>query len=108
MLFTWSWKCKNLSIFTRRLFTEFDGYSLFLLSLFFCSSGKASLEDLKLTSSVFSKLREISFALNQCFNVSCHGSLAYLGFSQTFLYGKYLYHQESDALNSIELPYRDH
>ena len=46
-------------------FTEFGGYNLFPLILIFISSGSNFLGDLKITSSVFSTLTEILFALNQ-------------------------------------------
>ena len=45
------------------------------------SSRSTFLGDLTITSSVFSTLREILFALNQIYSsVSYHGRLAYLGF----------------------------
>ena len=64
MLFTWSCKCKNLSRLTRSYFTKFDGYDLFPVSLILISSESIFLGDLKITSSNFSTLSEISFALN--------------------------------------------
>ena len=67
MLFTWSCQCKNLSILTQRYFTEFDGYSLFPVSLILISSDSTFLGDLKITSLVFSTLSEILFGLNQLF-----------------------------------------
>ena len=69
MLFTWSCQCKNLSIFIPRYFTEFDGYNPFPLRLIFISSRSTFLGDLNITSSDFSTLGEILFALNQLFQV---------------------------------------
>ena len=92
MLFTWSCQCKNLSILTPRYFPEFDGYSLFPVSLILISSDSTFLGDLKITSSVLSALSE----------------LAYLDFSLTYLYERDQYHQQSDVLCSIELLYEDH
>ena len=84
-----------------RYFTKFDEYNFFPQSLIFISSRSTFLGDLKFTSSVFPTLIEILF-------VSYHGWLAYLVFLQTYLYERDLYHKQSDALCSNELPYRDH
>ena len=55
----------NTDTFHAMNFTEFGGYNLFPLILIFISSGSNFLGDLKITSSVFSTLTEILFALNQ-------------------------------------------
>ena len=107
MLFTWSCQCKNLSIYIPRYFTEFDGYNLFLLSLIFISFRSTFLGDLKITSSVFSTLREILFALKQLFKCFISWLICLFRFF-TDLYEKDFYHQQSDLLCSIELSYGDH
>ena len=40
--------------------------------------------------------------------VSYHGWLTNLDFSLTYLFERNLYHQQIDALYSVELPYEDH
>ena len=62
---------------------EFDGYKLFPLSLIFVSSRSTFLGDLKITSSVFSTLREILFALNQLFKCFISWLTSYLDFLHT-------------------------
>ena len=54
-----------LSIHPPIYFTEFDGYSPFPLSLILISLESTFLGDLKIIGSVFSRLSEILFALNQ-------------------------------------------
>ena len=63
---------------------------------------------MKITSSVFSTLRENLFALNQLFKCSYHGWFAYLDFLQTYLHEKDLYHKQNNTFCSIKLPYGDH
>ena len=58
----------HASVLTPRYFTEFDGYNLFPVSLIWISSENTFPGDLEITSSVFSALSEILFALNQSFN----------------------------------------
>ena len=50
---------------TPQYFTVLHGYNLFPTSLIFIASQSTFLGDLKITSSVFSTLQEILFALNQ-------------------------------------------
>ena len=108
MLLTWSCQYKNLSIFRPRYFIEFVGQNLFPLSLIFISSKSTFLGDLKSNSSVFYLLGEILFGLNQLFKFFISHWLAYLDFLHTYLYEKDLYHQQSEALCSIELPCGNH
>ena len=103
-----SCRCKNLSIFTGRCFTEFDGYNHFPLSLIFISCRSNFFGDLKITSSVFLILREILFALNQLFKCFTSRLTRLFIFLQTYLYKKDLYYHQSDVLCSIELSYGDH
>ena len=66
----------------------------------FMSSRSTFLGDLTITSSVFSTLREILFALNQIYSsVSYHGRLAYLGFfTDLLVWKRYVLQSFSQAL----------
>ena len=107
MLFTWSCQCKNLLILIPRYYTEFDGHSLFPVSLILILSDSTFLRDLKITNWVFSILSEIFLLSTNYSTVLYHGWLAYLEFSLTYLYERDLYHQQSDVFCSIELLYED-
>ena len=108
MLFTSSCQCKNLWILAPRYFTEFDGYSLSSLNLVLVSSESTSIRDFKVTSSVFSALSVMLFALNQSFKCLISQLSSLSRFLLAYLYKKDLYHQQCYALCSIELPYEDH
>ena len=82
--------------------------TFFLLSLIFILSRSTFIGDLKFTSSAFSMLREILFVLKQLFKCFISRLTSLCKFLQIYLYNKDLYHQESDAFCSIELPYGDH
>ena len=81
---------------------SFMDINLFPLGLIFISSGKTFFGNLIINSYVISTLSKISFPLNQLFRCLLL-RLTGLDFLLTYLSENDLYHQQCDALFSLQL-----